>query len=265
MHTMFGEQLAAPTTDLSTQTLACRRPGWSAVLQAHWCAACLTQSGCPAAQNHHTLLYHCRWHKHAVQVQGARAAVQPARLQQPPAPRARASRRHPARRPGADDLRGACVQGAGLALQSSELQTTIDYSSCTIKNTQLSCTYDIVRAVIQRKSKGLIAVPAVRARRRSAVKPEATLSFCTPLQELSQWRQQRAEEALKASVLDEEAAAQFSTAAALAQKEKEKQAGKRSNQAAMAGAEPHPVGSIDSEACCACFAMLPATAALWLT
>ena len=63
-----------------------------------------------------------------------------------------------------------------------------------------------------------------------------------PHQELSQWRQQRAEEALKASVLDEEAAAQFSTAAALAQKEKEKAAGKRSNQAAMAGADPHPVG-----------------------
>lgn len=61
------------------------------------------------------------------------------------------------------------------------------------------------------------------------------------LQELSQWRQQRAEEALKASVLDEEAAAQFSTAAALAQKEKEKAAERRSNQAAMAGADPHPV------------------------
>lgn len=39
------------------------------------------------------------------------------------------------------------------------------------------------------------------------------------LQELSQWRSERAQEALKNSVLDEEAAARFSTAAALAQKQ----------------------------------------------
>ena len=38
-------------------------------------------------------------------------------------------------------------------------------------------------------------------------------------QELSQWRSERAQEALKNSVLDEEAAARFSTAAALAQKQ----------------------------------------------
>jgi hypothetical protein len=93
-----------------------------------------------------------------------------------------------------------------------------------------------------------IAPPAVHAGRRLAVKPEAQLPLRTLSQELSQWRQQRAEEALKASVLDEEAAAQFSTAAALAQKEKEKAAGRRSNQAAMAGAEPPAVGSIDSGA-----------------
>lgn len=57
------------------------------------------------------------------------------------------------------------------------------------------------------------------------------------LQELSQWRKQREQEALKASVLDEEAAAKFSTAAALAQKAKEKQASKQRAEAATPAAE----------------------------
>jgi hypothetical protein len=42
-------------------------------------------------------------------------------------------------------------------------------------------------------------------------------------------------------VLDEEAAAQFSTAAALAQKEKEKQAGRRGGQAAAPGVDAQGV------------------------
>lgn len=46
------------------------------------------------------------------------------------------------------------------------------------------------------------------------------------VQELSQWRSERAQEALKNSVLDEEAAARFSTAAALAQKHTRDQAAK---------------------------------------
>ena len=46
------------------------------------------------------------------------------------------------------------------------------------------------------------------------------------LQELSQWRQQQLQESLRNSVLDEEAAAKFSTAAALAAKEKRAQRAK---------------------------------------
>ena len=46
------------------------------------------------------------------------------------------------------------------------------------------------------------------------------------LQELSQWRQQQLQESLRNSVLDEEAAAKFSTAAALAAKEKRNQMAK---------------------------------------
>lgn len=46
------------------------------------------------------------------------------------------------------------------------------------------------------------------------------------LQELSQWRQQKLQESLRNSVLDEEAAAKFSTAAALAAKEKRKEMAK---------------------------------------
>ena len=46
------------------------------------------------------------------------------------------------------------------------------------------------------------------------------------LQELSQWRQQQLQESLRNSVLDEEAAAKFSTAAALAAKEKRAQMAK---------------------------------------
>ncbi len=45
-------------------------------------------------------------------------------------------------------------------------------------------------------------------------------------QELSQWRQQQLQESLRNSVLDEEAAAKFSTAAALAAKEKRNQMAK---------------------------------------
>ena len=46
------------------------------------------------------------------------------------------------------------------------------------------------------------------------------------VQELSQWRQQQLQESLRNSVLDEEAAAKFSTAAALAAKEKRNQMAK---------------------------------------
>lgn len=50
-------------------------------------------------------------------------------------------------------------------------------------------------------------------------RPEPLIRVLRCLQELSQWRSERAQEALKNSVLDEEAAARFSTAAALAQKQ----------------------------------------------
>lgn len=46
------------------------------------------------------------------------------------------------------------------------------------------------------------------------------------IQMLSQWRQQKLQESLRNSVLDEEAAAKFSTAAALAAKEKRKEMAK---------------------------------------
>lgn len=49
---------------------------------------------------------------------------------------------------------------------------------------------------------------------------------CCARQELSQWRQQQLQESLRNSVLDEEAAAKFSTAAALAAKEKRSQMAK---------------------------------------
>ena len=49
---------------------------------------------------------------------------------------------------------------------------------------------------------------------------------CGAWQELSQWRQQQLQESLRNSVLDEEAAAKFSTAAALAAKEKRSQMAK---------------------------------------
>ena len=52
------------------------------------------------------------------------------------------------------------------------------------------------------------------------------VSLCSVLQELSQWRQQKLQESLRNSVLDEEAAAKFSTAAALAAKEKRKEMAK---------------------------------------
>ena len=48
------------------------------------------------------------------------------------------------------------------------------------------------------------------------------------LQELSHWRQQKLQESLRNSVLDEEAAAKFSTAAALAAKETRKEMAKAS-------------------------------------
>lgn len=51
-------------------------------------------------------------------------------------------------------------------------------------------------------------------------------SVCWSLQELSQWRQQQLQESLRNSVLDEEAAAKFSTAAALAAKGKRQQMAK---------------------------------------
>lgn len=61
------------------------------------------------------------------------------------------------------------------------------------------------------------------------------------VQELSLWRSQRAKEALKASVLDEEAAAKFSTAAALAQQQKAKRGA--AGTATTPAAEPLLVGN----------------------
>ena len=58
-------------------------------------------------------------------------------------------------------------------------------------------------------------------------KAALSVSLCSLLlQELSQWRQQKLQESLRNSVLDEEAAAKFSTAAALAAKEKRKEMAK---------------------------------------
>ena len=64
--------------------------------------------------------------------------------------------------------------------------------------------------------------------------------FTNGPQELSQWRKEREEEALRASVLDEDAAAKFSTAAALAQQQ-------RSRRTLAAGAsEPPQVRALDA-------------------